>query len=461
MKKLGRKLILLALAIGCFLVVQDMDIRPTEEPISGAALVESMLEERAGRTAENLAITREKEEAELPGHYDYREEGRSIPVRDQGQHGTCWAFASLTALETSLMPEKQYDFSRDHLNYHNHFKMGTEEGGSYIMSVAYLTSWAGPVLEEDDPYGDGLSPEKLPAVCHVQQVRMPEAKDYQAIKQTVYLYGGVESSLYMDFTDPTQESAYYNKTHASYGYTGQEAPNHDVVIIGWDDDYPAEYFSKAVTGNGAFICQNSWGSSFGDGGVFYVSYYDTNIGNDNVAYTVVEDAENYDVLYQSDLCGWCGQIGYDAEKASFANVYEASGRQTLRAVGFYATGPDTEYRIGLVPEFTDESELGEAEILQSGYLQYTGYYTIELQKPLTVEEGSRFAVVVQITTPSARYPIAVEYSSNELQDAVDLSDGEGYISADGYLYWERVETSQKSNLCLKVYADEAGTGEEK
>ena len=450
---------MLALAAGCFLVVQHMDIQPTEEPVSGAALVESVLEERTERTAESLAIVREKEEVELPKRYDYREEGRSVPVRDQGQHGTCWAFAALTALETALMPEEQQDFSRDHLNYHNHFKMGTEEGGSYIMSVAYLTSWAGPVSEADDPYGDGVSPEDLAAVCHVQQVRMPGAKDYQAIKQTVYLYGGVESSLYMDFMDPAQDSAYYNEAHASYGYKGQEASNHDVVIIGWDDNYPAEYFNRPVTGDGAFICQNSWGSRFGEDGVFYVSYYDTNIGNDNVAYTGVEDADNYDVLYQSDLCGWCGQIGYNTEKASFANVYEASGRQSLRAVGFYATGPDTEYRISLVPEFTDENELGRAEILQSGYLQYPGYYTIELPEPVTVEEGGRFAVVVQITTPDSQYPIAVEYASDELRDTVDLSDGEGYISADGALYWERVETTQKSNLCLKVYANEADTGE--
>ena len=78
---------------------------------------------------------------------------------------------------------------------------------------------------------------------------------------------------------------------------------------------------------------------------------------------------------------------------------------------------------------------------------------------MTVEEGGRFAVVVQITTPDSQYPIAVEYASDELRDTVDLSDGEGYISADGALYWERVETTQKSNLCLKVYANEADTGE--
>ena len=173
-----------------------------------------------------------------------------------------------------------------------------------------------------------------------------------------------------------------------------------------------------------------------------------------MAYTRIDAPDNYDTLYQSDLCGWCGQIGYNTEKASFANVYEAVGNQELKAVGFYATGPDTEYRISIQPEFTDATSLGEAQILQSGYLQYAGYYTVDLTEAVSVCAGDRFAVIVQITTPGSQYPIAVEYASDELQDAVDLSDGEGYISADGYLYWEGVETEQQSNLCLKVYASD-------
>lgn len=452
MRKKLRTLTVLAFVACCFPVVRDMEIQPTEAPLSGAALVKSALEEKVDRTADSLVIDRTKEEIELPGRYDYREEGRSVPVRDQGQHGTCWAFAGLTALETAMLPEKAYEFSPDHLNYHNHFKTGTEEGGSYIMSVAYLTSWAGPVLERDDPYDDGVSPDDLAAVCHVQEARMPESKDYQAIKQTIYLHGGVESSLYMDFTDETQTSDYYDGEHASYAYTGQEASNHDVVIIGWDDNYPAENFSRAVEGDGAFICQNSWGESFGENGIFYVSYYDTNIGNDNVAYTRIDAPDNYDTLYQSDLCGWCGQIGYNTEKAGFANVYEASGNQEIRAVGFYATGPDTEYRIAIQTDFTGEDSLSKAEIIQSGYLQYAGYYTVDLTEPIAVQAGDSFAVVVHIRTPDARYPVAVEYSSEELRDAVDLSDGEGYISADGYPDWEQTETGQQSNVCLKVYA---------
>lgn len=417
-------------------------------------LAAPVLGERAAQLAEAYCIEVIREEVEIPAFYDYREEGRSVPVRDQGQYGTCWAFASLTALETSLMPEHLYDFSRDHLNFHNDYQMGLEEGGSYIMSVSYLTSWNGPVLEEDDPYGDNESPEGLEPVCHIQEVRMPGDKDFDAIRQTVYLYGGVESSLYMDFSNPGQDSAFYNRQNSSYCYTGDAEPNHDVVIIGWDDDYPAENFNVCPEDDGAFICQNSWGTEFGDEGIFYVSYYDVNIGTYNVAYTKTEAGDNYDVLYQSDLLGWCGQLGYNSEKAFFANVYQADGDQELRAAGFYATGADTEYRLAVIPDFQGPQDLREAEFLQSGYLQYAGYYTIEFDTPVPVKEGERFAVLVQIRTPDSQYPIAVEFASDDLAEKITLEDGEGYISADGGMFWERVETAQNSNLCLKVYADQ-------
>ena len=65
-----------------------------------------------------------------------------------------------------------------------------------------------------------------------------------------------------------------------------------------------------------------------------------------------------------------------------------------------------------------------------------------------------FRSVVEIVTPDAACPIAVEYASEELGKAVDLSDGEGYISADN-IHWGRVEEEQSSNLCLKVYATAA------
>ncbi len=424
-----------------------------EETQATVSNVMQMIPEPSELKKKEIVIEKIREEVELPQVYDYRQEGRDIPVRDQGRYGTCWAFAALTAMETALMPEELMDFSRDHLNFQNHYLLSTEEGGSYIMSVAYLTSWQGPVLEEDDPYGDNVSTEGLSAVKHVQEVRMPDYKDYQAVKQTVYLYGGVESSLYVDFTNSQEESDYFNREYSSYCYNGPEEPNHDIVIIGWDDTYPAENFSVEVQGDGAFICQNSWGTSFGEEGIFYVSYYDTNIGSYSVAYTKVEDVDNYDVLYQSDLCGWSGQIGYNSDTGCFANVYEATSDQEIQAVGFYATGGDTEYYLAVIPNFQDESSLENLEYVQGGYLQYTGFYTVKLETPVSLEAGQKFAVAVRVKTPESTYPIAAEFALSEFGEAVDLSDGEGYISSDGR-NWENVEDTQNSNLCLKVYACE-------
>ena len=59
------------------------------------------------------------------------------------------AFATLTALETSLMPEQKFDFSEDNMIYNNALSDDIQDGGEYIRAMAYLMSWKGPVLEKD------------------------------------------------------------------------------------------------------------------------------------------------------------------------------------------------------------------------------------------------------------------------------------------------------------------------
>ena len=85
------------------------------------------------------------EDETLPERYDAREMGRAAPVEDQGGLGTCWAFASLQSLENSLLPDEIFDFSEDHMSKNPNFNLGQESGGDYIMSMAYLLSWQGPV----------------------------------------------------------------------------------------------------------------------------------------------------------------------------------------------------------------------------------------------------------------------------------------------------------------------------
>lgn len=388
----------------------------------------------------------------LPYLFDYRQTYRSPLVKDQGPYGTCWAFASLTALESSLLPEEAFNFSQDHMSIHNSFSSELNDGGEYTMSMAYLASWQGPVLEKDDPYGDGESPDDLKAIKHVQEVQIIEGKDFEKIKEMVYKYGGVQSSLYTSLKDSGSRSVYYNRETYAYCYIGTEKPNHDVVIIGWDDNYSKDNFNMDLEADGAFICRNSWGEEFGDEGTFYVSYYDTNIGIHNVVYTRIDEPNNYDNIYQSDLCGWVGQLGYGKEYAYFANVYKAESDEKLRAVSFYSTGKGTEYEIYLVRNFRDSSSLNQRGFLKSGKFNNAGYYTVDLNSEIELKSGEKFAIVIKIRTPNSERPIAIEYVAGDSTRDVILSDGEGYISLQGRR-WESSEKTQNSNVSLKAFTD--------
>ena len=387
----------------------------------------------------------------IPTKYDLRESLRVSSVRNQGNNGTCWAFAALSAIESVMKPEESMEFAVDHMSIHNGFNLSQKEGGEYTMGMAYLASWQGPVLAEYDPYGDGVSDESLTEVKHVQEMQIIDGKDYEKIKEAVFKYGGVQTSIYSAMINGKSSSKYYNPEKSAYCYIGTEKPNHDVVIVGWDDNYPKENFNVNLEGNGAFICQNSWGTNFGEQGYFYISYYDTNIGTHNVVYTRIDEVDNYNHIYQSDLCGWVGQLGYNKESIFGANVFTAESSEVLKAISFYATGKNSEYELFVVQNFEDESSLNNRIPVASGKLKNAGYYTIDFKQDIEITAGQKYAVILHIITPDAVHPLAIEYAADKPTQNVELEDGEGYISMNGYA-WENVKNVIDCNLCIKAFS---------
>ena len=146
-------------------------------------------------------------------------------------------------------------------------------------------------------------------------------------------------------------------------------------------------------------------------------------------------------------------MGYERESIYGANVFRAKEREQVEAAGFYATGKDTSYDIYVVKNFVDSKSLDAKNRIKvaEGKLANAGYYTIRFNRPVDVEEGERFAIMLYITTPNAVYPMAVEYVADELTKNVDITDGEGYISIRGS-QWNRVEEQAQSNLCIKAYS---------
>ena len=385
----------------------------------------------------------------LPEKYDMRTAGRVTPIRDQGIYGTCWAFASLGALETILMPGEENVYSVDHMSMNNNFSLDISEGGEHGMSISYLASWKGPVMDKDDPYGDSKTNPYLHAVKHLEEAIIIEDRNDEVIKSAIFKYGGVETSLYLEMPYGGVYSEYYNSENGSYYYNGDMKPNHAVVLVGWDDEYPKERFSNRPEHDGAFICKNSWGETFGDGGYFYVSYDDVNICQETVIYSKLAEPDDFDNIYQTDLLGWVGQMGFSQDSAYFANCYSAGHRENLSAVAFYATGPDTTFSIYIVRHFTDKKSLNYRMLVGEGQTRYAGYYTVKFDEEIPLDEGEKFAVIVNIKTPGSERPIAIECDDAERTENLNLEDGEGYMSLYGEV-WHRAENSD-CNICLKAF----------
>lgn len=388
----------------------------------------------------------------LPSKYCSAEDGRRPVVKSQGGYGTCWALAATSALEASLLPKTHVIFSADHMALNNAFSVTLNDGGDYRMAMAYLAGWQGPVPEEADAYGDAYSPAGLLPVVHVQEMRLYEDVPREKLKKAIQTYGAVQTSLYMSRATTAEDQPYYNAYFSAYEYPTAEDPSHDVILVGWDDTVSRFLFRDVPEEDGAWVCQNSWGGSFGDDGLFYVSYADATIAGQAIAYTRIESTDNYDRIYQTDPCGWQGSLGYGKEMCWFANRYEAEEAELLAAVGFYATGTDTTYEIYFQPDGSNGRE--KRTLLQAGSVQEAGYYTVDLEKAIALSKGEAFYVMVKIRTPGSRFPVAAEYHSDAHTATVTTDGKYGYLSSDGES-WIHTEKTFGANICLKAYTSTA------
>ncbi|MDD6660468.1 MAG: lectin like domain-containing protein [Lachnospiraceae bacterium] len=386
----------------------------------------------------------------IPSRYSSAEHGRKPTVKSQGSYGTCWALAATSALESALLPEERIVFSADHLALHNAFTVPVNDGGDARMTMAYLSGWQGPVAETEDPYGDGYSPDGLSPVVHVQEIQLLDGADRQEIKRAVQKYGAVQTSLYLTRETVLPDAGYYNEWTAAYYNPQEETQNHEILILGWDDSFSRFLFAQVPDVDGAFICQNSWGEEFGDQGIFYVSYADAAIAGTAMVYTKIEPTDNYDRIYQTDDCGWRGRQGYDDGECWFANVYRAGDGEQLAAAGFYAVGEHTSYELYLVEAPSGTADFSNRRLLKSGTFLRSGYYTVELSEEIPLKNGEQFALLVKISTPGVKNPVAVEYRGDTDTKNVTTDGKYGFISHDG-VDWDHTEKKYGSNVCLKAY----------
>jgi C1A family cysteine protease len=396
--------------------------------------------------------------ASLPSRYDLRTTGKLTAVKDQGACGACWAFSTLASLESTLLPAEKWDFSENNMRNTHGFDLSSCQGGNSVMAAAYLTRWSGVIPETSDPYAPvsksatSMTVPNAGVVKHVQEILfIPEragALDNANIKKALIEKGAVYSSVRWE------ENSYKAGT-ASYYHPGGGLPNHAVTIVGWDDSYDRSRFAQMPPGNGAFIVKNSWGTTWGDGGYFYVSYYDSQIGEDN-AVVLAESAQNYYHVYQYDPLGWTVSYGGGSDTVYFSNIFTAQSAENLAAVSFYTPTTNTQYKVSVYKNNWGSPVSGSPLVSDTGTIGIPGYHTLTLSKPVSLNQGEKFSVVVRLYTPGYEFPVALEYPYAGYSSQATAKSGESFVSNDGVSWTDITTVYRNSNVCLKAFTRQTG-----
>jgi hypothetical protein len=200
----------------------------------------------------------------LPERWDWREHGGLTPVKDQGNCGSCWAFASAGALEAAarLTDKVIYDVSEQQVLACNSFGEGCG-GGSFDAAYDVFSTY-GAIAEDCMPY------RAMDGVACVQESFPPSVvatdlllfrEDIASIKAAVYTYGPIACAMFV-FGD------FMGYAGGCYSHESVGNVNHAVVIVGWDDNLCG----------GAWIVKNSWSEGWGDRGYFTIAYGSSDIG---------------------------------------------------------------------------------------------------------------------------------------------------------------------------------------
>ena len=407
----------------------------------------------AGQSYATNPKSKLKKAAQLPVHYGSMEKD----VRDQNPFGTCWAFAGTGSFEYAVDKKtgSNTDYSEEHMiqrlskNGDTGYQITSKDtGGNEYMYSGYFTSGYGPVSDSLFPYDTTKSTlQIIPSILNAKgNYRATDVQFFKTtddangalnsetvntVKQAVYNNGSVTCGI-------TWDSSMIQKDKVSYYNNDDNArndSNHEVLIVGWDDDYSADHF-EGVTKNGAWLVRNSWGNNIGDNGYFWVSYQDKSL-IPSCTIRSYEEVSDDDTIYNLDESGALyPQVTYDGtSQVGFINSFSLKKREKLKEVTFYEAETGAQYQLFYVPVKDDGSlDIGNKQaITEKKTLDFPGYHTEKITKEINVKKA---AIMVMIDSNEDSAGLGAEGSISDGRKKLyipTLEKGQSYIYANGEL----------------------------
>jgi len=336
----------------------------------------------------------------LPSSYDYRKLGYVTKVKNQGSKNSCWAFATCAAIESSILKttKMNYDLCENiifnsMIKYSKYGSLKDSELSHFNTPTGSLLSWLGTYPSEYDSYDEYVKVtdfSNIEETVHIQDMMILKAaenvRNIRPIKEAIYKYGGVYTVINADYNNKFK----YNPKTAAFYDTSINSPNHAVTIVGWNDNYSRYNFATTPAGNGAWIVKNSYGTTWGDRGYYYISYYDHTLLKQNGIVYIINNTINYNKNYQNDILGCADDylIPNNKKEIYYLNRYTMVDNDLLAAVGTYFNNKGIKYDIYIYVN-------GQLKHAQSGSSPFNGYTTIKLNRYIPVKTNDLVTVKIR------------------------------------------------------------------
>lgn len=413
------------------------------------------------------------------------------PVKDQWSD-ECWAFSHIAMLETKVLREgfdKTDDLSVAHLIYstfdirekfdtpvNNHGllpihkdgdKVTLDYGGNRLNFQSYAALYSG-VAEELDPYYLQFAEQEFYSF-RPDDVRAGKPRNYQInemlfledevvpgeetfiniIKFSLMQYGAVTVTINysLDYKKAVN-TADYPKT-ASYYVSENDIHDknlaaHSVLIVGWDDNFPAELFAISPSSPGAFRIKNSHGTSENDDGYLWVSYENVMFSGaaciTSVSNLETKNSKSNKGVYTKSYFGTNDYypIKPGATTAAFIQKFNTTSDERVTAIGV----------CNYTPCFLNVRVTVNGDtlpVLENQYLKSPGFHRIEMGIRNISGENMEFTVEYTASSRFNSVFIPMESKADYQYENLDIKKADARISINGGEYKTVAEINQEKD----------------
>ena len=427
--------------------------------------------------------------SEIPASYQL-DKTKFPDVGDQGNYGTCWAFAAMGLSEFDLvskgLADKNIDLSELQLVYYSYNSVvdplgGTEgdqakyyngsteysyfnRGGMYEYAVRRLSQWSGAVKESDVPYtveninnvlNNGLDDEYAYSknVAHLENAyKLSLKNNTDDVKRAIMKHGAVGVQYYHSYSYLLWNSVKQLYTYYDPGINGGA---HNVMIVGWDDNFSKDNFvGDKPSNDGAWLIRNSWG--------FTQSYFWMSYENHSLMDTAwvfdMNTVDNYDNNYQLDGGIDCYKVTNNiCNYKTYSNVFTVQSKpdvasENLEAVSLSFThASNVKYKIEIYTDLKNNNPYNgtkQETATTEGTTDYEGLYTISLNDVVELKPGSSYSVVVTTDDYALDYEQGIYWQNGEVKvwDAPVFNNGKSFYGTANYQWsWPN------GNFCIKAF----------